>query len=138
MTTPTTRRIVMTDDDMARLRELVRASRVSARRDQKHLAELERELDNAEVVAPADIAHDVVTMHSVVRIRDLDTGAGAMYTLVFPSDADIARGRISVLAPIGTALIGYRAGDDIEWATPGGRRRLAIEEIVYQPETAAA
>jgi regulator of nucleoside diphosphate kinase len=132
------RRILVTEDDMDRLRDLVHASRRSARRDQNHLAELDRELDRAEVVAAADVPADVVTMHSVVRVRDLDTDARVDYRLVFPADADIERRRISVLAPIGTALIGYRAGDRIEWTTPGGKRRLQVEAVLYQPETAAA
>ena len=132
------RRIQVTDDDMTRLRELVRASRQSGRRDQHHLEELERELDRAEVVAAAHVPADVVTMHSVVRVRDLDTGARAVYRLVFPVNADIERRHISVLAPIGTALIGYRAGDRIEWATPGGTKRFEVEQVLYQPETAAA
>ena len=134
----TSRRILVTEDDMDRLKDLVRASRRSARRDQNHLAELDQELDRAEVVAAADVPADVVTMHSVVRVRDLDTGARVDYRLVFPADADIERQRISVLAPIGTALIGYRAGDRIEWITPGGTRRLEVEAVLYQPETAAA
>jgi regulator of nucleoside diphosphate kinase len=134
----TSRRILVTEDDMDRLRNLVRASRRSARRDQDHLAELDRELDHAEVVAVAEVPADVVTMHSVVRVRDLDSGARIDYRLVFPADADIERRRISVLAPIGTALIGYRAGDRIEWTTPGGTRHLEVEAVLYQPETAAA
>jgi regulator of nucleoside diphosphate kinase len=136
--TMTGRRIQVTDDDMTRLRDLIRGSRRSARRDLGHLAELEQELDRAEVVETDEIASDVVTMHSVVRVRDLDSGVTATYTLVFPVDADIERRRISVLAPIGTALIGYRAGDEIEWRTPGGPRRLRIEDVLYQPEAAAA
>jgi len=59
-----------------------------------------------------------------------------VYTIVFPVDADIEKKRISVLAPVGTALIGYRAGDIIEWATPGGTRRLQIEKVLFQPEAA--
>jgi regulator of nucleoside diphosphate kinase len=132
------RRILVTENDMDRLKDLVHASRRSARRDQNHLAELDRELDRAEVVAAAEVPADVVTMQSVVRVRDLDTGARVDYRLVFPADADIERRRISVLAPIGTALIGYRAGDRIEWATPGGTRRLEVEAVLYQPEMAAA
>ena len=134
----TSRRILVTEDDMDRLKNLVRASRRSARRDQDHLAELDRELDRAEVVAVAEVPADVVTMHSVVRVRDLDSGVRVDYRLVFPADADIERQRISVLAPIGTALIGYRAGDRIEWTTPGGTRHLEVEAVLYQPETAAA
>ena len=138
MTTMTGRRIQVTEDDMARLRDLVASSRRAARLDQSYLTELARELDGAEVVAATNIRRDVVTMHSVVRVRDLDTNATIVYRLVFPSDADIERRRISVLAPIGTALIGYRVGDRIEWTTPGGTRRLQIEDVLYQPETVAA
>jgi regulator of nucleoside diphosphate kinase len=131
------RRIVITEDDMARLRELVRQGRMTARRDHDHLADLEEELDRAEVVAAADIAADVVTMQSMVRVRDLDRNARLVYTIVFPVDADIDKQRISVLAPIGTALIGYRTGDVVEWATPGGRKRLRIEAVLFQPEAGA-
>jgi regulator of nucleoside diphosphate kinase len=134
----TRRQIFITDDDMARLREMVRRGGMTSRRDQTHLEELDRELDRAEVISPEDVSPDVVTMHSTVRVRDLDNGVSALYTLVFPVDADIDRKRISILAPIGTALIGYGAGDVIEWSTPGGPRRLEIEEVVYQPEAADA
>ena len=131
------RQIVITQDDMARLRELVRADRQRvSRRDRDHLAELDRELDRAEIVGPEDLSRDVVTMHSTVRVRDLDSGRTVVYTLVFPVDADIEKERISILAPIGTALIGYRAGDLVEWRTPGGTRRLRIEEVLFQPEAA--
>jgi regulator of nucleoside diphosphate kinase len=134
----TGRRILITEDDMARLRELVRQGRAAARRDQDHLAGLDQELDRAEVIATGDLSPDVVTMHSTVRVRDLDSGTSVVYTLVFPVDADIEKKRISVLAPIGTALIGYRAGDLLEWPTPGGTKRLHIEEVLFQPEAAAA
>ena len=134
----TTRRIQITAHDMERLRDIIRGSRRAARRDQGHLAALDQELDRADVVDAGSIAPDVVTMHSVVRVLDLDSGITATYAVVFPAAADIDRRRISVLAPIGTALIGYRAGDEIEWATPGGTRRLRIEEVLYQPEAAAA
>jgi regulator of nucleoside diphosphate kinase len=131
------RHIVITGDDMARLRELVRPGRRASRRDQGHLAELDRELDRAEIIGAEDLSPDVVTMHSTVRVLDLDRGASAVYTLVFPSEADIEKRRISVLAPIGTALIGYRAGDRVEWPTPGGGKRFRIEEVLFQPEAAA-
>jgi len=132
----TRRRIFITDDDMARLKDLVRRGRLASRRDQAHLEELEEELDRAEVVAAEDVSPDVVTMHSTVQVRDLDSGRSVVYTLVFPGEADIDRQRISVLAPIGTALIGYRVGDLLEWATPGGTRRLRIEDVLFQPEAA--
>jgi regulator of nucleoside diphosphate kinase len=130
------RRILITDEDMARLRELVRHGRKTSRKDQNHFEELHAELDHAEVVASGAMPSDVVTMHSTVRVRDLDSGKRVVYTIAFPTDADIERNRISVLAPIGTALIGYRAGDIVEWVTPGGTRRLEIESVLFQPEAA--
>ena len=132
------RRIVITNEDMALLRELVRRGRRSACRDRGHLAELDEELAEADVVDAVDVSADVVTMHSTVRVRDLDKGIRAVYTIVFPVDADIEANRISVLAPVGTALIGYRAGDVVEWTTPGGTKRLEIEEVLFQPEAAGA
>lgn len=132
----TRRRIVITEDDMARLRELVRQGRMAARRDRSHLAELDQELDRAEVIAAGEVMPDVVTMHSTVRVRDVDSGSSIVYTLVFPVEADIAQQRISVLAPIGTALLGFRTGDVFAWRTPGGTRRLQIEEVLFQPEAA--
>lgn len=131
------RQIVITQEDMARLRELVRHGMKTARRDQDHLGELDQELDRAEIVDAENLSPDVVTMHSRVRVRDLESGRSMVYTLTFPVDADIEKNRISVLAPIGTALIGYRAGDRVEWPTPGGTRRLQIEEVLFQPEAAA-
>ncbi len=75
-------------------------------------------------------------MNSTVRLKDLDTEKEMIYTVVFPSDADVAQNKISVLAPIGTALIGYRVGDIITWKVPAGLRKLRVEEIIYQPEAA--
>jgi regulator of nucleoside diphosphate kinase len=133
----TRRRILITEDDMAQLRELVHQGRIASRRDQVHLEELDRELDRAEVVTANDVSPDVVTMHSTVQVHDLDDESSVAYTLVFPEDADIDRKRISVLAPIGTALIGYRVGDLIEWATPGRTRRLQIDDVLFQPEASS-
>jgi regulator of nucleoside diphosphate kinase len=78
-----------------------------------------------------------LTMNSTFRLRDLDTGADVVYTLVFPGEADSTNGKISMLAPIGTAVLGYRVGDVVEWEVPAGlRERLRVEEISYQPEAA--
>lgn len=133
----TTRRIFITEDDMAGLRALVREGRMASGRDVAHLAELDRELDGAEVVPAGDVTPDVVTMHSTVRVRDIGNTRSMVYTLVFPSEANLNRGRLSVLAPVGTALLGFRAGDVVEWPTPGGTRRLQVEDVLYQPEAAA-
>ena len=75
-------------------------------------------------------------MRSKVRLRDVNTGEGMVYTLVFPAEANFEEGKISVLAPVGTAMLGYRVGSRIEWQVPSGLRRLKVEEILYQPEAA--
>ena len=79
---------------------------------------------------------DVVTMNSQVAIPDLDGGRLSIYTLVFPGSGDISKGKVSVLAPVGTALLGSRAGALIDLKGPGGRRRLRVEKILHQPEAA--
>ena len=128
--------IQVTQGDMEKLMALL-ASRLKLRtRDREHLEMLAQELDRAEIVQSRDIPADIVTMDSHVLVRDLDTGRESTYTLVFPSDADIAKGKISILAPIATALLGYREGDEIEGPTPGGRRRLNVIQVLYQPEAA--
>src|SRR5437899_1439557 len=128
--------IQVTQGDMEKLMALL-GSRLKLRtRDQEHLEMLAQELDRAEIVRSSDIPADTVTMHSQVLVRDLDTGRESTYTLVFPPDADIAKGKISILAPIATALLGYREGDEIVWPTPGGRRRFSVVQVLYQPEAA--
>lgn len=128
--------IFITEPDMEKLRGLLNSVKISASRDQEHLAMLEEELDRARIVSAGSVPADVVTMNSRVRMTDLDTGKEMTYTLVFPREADFSQGKISVLAPIGTAILGYRAGDVIEWRVPGGRRKLRVEEILHQPEAA--
>lgn len=97
---------------------------------------LEDELDRATVVTPAEVPPTVVTMNSEVRITELDTGCERRLTVVFPSLADIDDGRISVLAPMGLALLGARQGETVSWRTHRGTRTLRVEEIVFQPEAA--
>jgi regulator of nucleoside diphosphate kinase len=100
----------------------------------EYLKKLEEELDRADIVDPRDMPPDVITMRSTVRLKDLVNGEANTYSLVFPTEADFTQGKISVLAPIGTAILGYRRGDTIEWPVPSGLRRLKVDEILYQPE----
>ncbi len=136
METVQARRIRITRSDFGRLMQFIEARRGMSRRDEAHLEALEDELDRAEIVDSREIPPDVVTMRSRVRVRDLRSGEESVYTLAFPSEADIDAGRLSVLAPIGTALLGYRQGDVIEWRVPGGTRTLEVVEVLYQPEAA--
>lgn len=128
--------IVITEADYGRLLRLVEASRQFRKRDAEHLDGLEQELERATIVKDGDIPKDVVTMNSRVRVKDLGTGREMVYEIVFPGNADVANDRISVLAPIGTGLLGYSVGTTVEWAVPSGLRRLRILEVEYQPEAA--
>lgn len=130
--------IYITDHDLNRLRRLLDSKGRLEGRDQQYLRDLKQELDRAVVVAATDIPPNVVTMNSRVSLRDLDTDELAEYTLVFPGSADIRRGRLSVLAPIGTALLGCQEFDTIEWKVPVGVKRFRIDRILYQPEAAEA
>ena len=131
-TMETKRTIFITQADMKRLQSLIESMK-SSRED---LQALRAELDQAYVVAPADIPKDVVTMNSKAQVRDLETGEMMTYTLVFPGKANIDDGKISVLAPVGTAMLGHRAGEEFEWHVPAGPVRLRVEEVLYQPEAA--
>lgn len=125
----TSRTIVVTDRDFSRLSALVRARTAGDTRDQEHIERLEEELVHSMPVGAAEVPTDLVTMHSRVTIRDLDAGTSRTYTLVFPNEACLPSGRLSVLAPLGTAVLGYRVGDEIEWPMPGGVRRVRIESV---------
>ncbi|GMV50799.1 MAG: hypothetical protein AMXMBFR67_23420 [Nitrospira sp.] len=97
---------------------------------------LQNELDRAHIVEPTAIPDNVVTMNSQIRLKDMETDEEKNYTLVFPSDADIEKNKISILAQIGTAILGYRVGGTVDWLVPAGTRKVRIEEILYQPEAA--
>jgi regulator of nucleoside diphosphate kinase len=130
------REIIVTEFDQSRLRNLVEGTRQWNARDRTHVDHLESELDRAHVVPPVDVTPDVVTMNSEIVVRDMDSNEELRFAVVFPSDADLNRQKISILAPIGTAVLGYRAGDTIEWNVPGRTRRLRIERVLFQPEAA--
>ena len=125
------REIYITRRDIEKLRSIVK---IYNGNDAPHVERLEEELDRAKIVDSKDIPSDVVTMNSIVRIKDLDTGDEKTLILVFPGKQDASGKAVSILAPIGTALIGYREGDVIEWEVPAGKKRLQITEIIYQPE----
>jgi regulator of nucleoside diphosphate kinase len=127
--------IYITETDHERLTKLIEIARErDGDANRKHIDSLEEELERAEVVQQKDIPPDVITMRSTVRLKDMDTSDEMTYQLTFPAEANYDQGKISVLAPIGTAMLGYRRGAVIEWEVPAGVRRLKVEEILYQPE----
>ena len=126
--------IHITEFDLERLKILIQDAQFTEHRKSEYLERLQIEIDRAEVVSPQDIPSSVITMNSTVCLVDLDTGEEEVYTLVFPENADLKQGKISVLAPIGTAMLGYEVGDIFEWEVPAGKRKLRVEKILYQPE----
>jgi regulator of nucleoside diphosphate kinase len=133
----TTRQIYITRNDLTRLEELLRTARTfSEERDSDYLGQLEALLEGSYTVSAREVPADVVTMNSRVRLTSADGGSSTVYTVVFPADADAARQRVSVLAPLGAALLGCRVGQDAVWETPEGTRHLRVAEMLYQPEAA--
>lgn len=99
--------------------------------------DLRAELDRAHIVAPEDMPPDVVTMNSTVVFRMESSNNEFSLTLVYPDDIGDGSGKISVLAPVGSALLGLREGDEISWPKPGGGQlKVRILKITYQPERA--
>ena len=121
-------------EDVAKLRMLVEGERAPYSRDRFNLLRLEDELDRATVVPQAELPPDVIRMHSRIRLRDLETGLELNYVLVYPHQAGAFPGAISVVAPVGTALLGYAVGAEIEWVVPKGLRRLKVLAVRPPPE----
>jgi len=127
--------IYITEFDLERLKKLLWDAQSTDYRKSEYLEKLKVEIRRATVVSPRDIPSDVITMNSTVALQDLDTGDEETYTLVFPEDSDPGQGKVSILAPIGTAMLGYKVGDTFEWNVPAGKRRLQVKKILYQPES---
>ncbi len=125
--------IVLTSTDERRLAQMLEA--MAKEVDQDTLERLEDELERATIVESSQIPNDVVTMNSLVSFEDLETGQRSEVTLVYPSATSGSAGKVSILAPIGSALLGLSVGDSIDWPVPGGRsRRLRVTAVHYQPE----
>lgn len=121
--------IMITDQDYERLSLLVQHNETKAAQ------LLDEELARATIVSQKEIPKDVVTMNSRVRFVDEKTGKESEVTLVYPKDADVEQGKVSVLVPVGMALIGLRIGQSINWPMPSGEaRQLKVVSVVYQPE----
>lgn len=129
-----TRTIHITNNDERKLREAISEAHKGSYRNSVYIQQLEGELDRAVIVSPRDIPADVITMNSRVQLTNLTDSDQMELTLVFPGDAGKGSDHVSILAPIGTAMIGYRVGDVFEWDTPDGKVRMRVEKILYQPE----
>jgi regulator of nucleoside diphosphate kinase len=125
--------LTITDRDRALLERCI--TRALHARAHAEAEELEAELARAHIVDVARVPADVVTLNTTLVVVDADTNTRRIITVVLPEQADVERGRVSVLAPIGAAVIGLRLGDEIDWMLPNGRAaRLRVGEIILQPE----
>ena len=124
--------IILADRDHARLSELVETLRLQLDRtgpaveSSRCLELLEKELERARIVSLGDLPADAVALNSLVVVRDLDSGEKLAYEITWPGEAGTEHQGVSVLAPLGMALLGYRAGQVVEWPVPAGVRRLKI------------
>ena len=125
-------RIYISEVDAKRIKALVDlAPRVDAR-ERGYLAKLEEELNRAKIVPHAKLPEDVISVNSEVELEDLEDNSILRYILVFPEEADAAEGKISIIAPLGTGMLGYRTGDIFEWETPGGKMRLKVLKVTHR------
>ncbi|WP_442505427.1 nucleoside diphosphate kinase regulator [Novipirellula sp. SH528] len=127
--------ITITAADQERLEGLFLSDFADAFRDKPYLHHLRGELDIARIVAPNEIPRDVITMNSTVRLRDMESKETETFTLVYPDEANITEGKLSILAPLGTAILGNRVGDLVQWKIPSGVGRWRVEELLFQPES---
>ena len=126
--------ITLSSLDMDRIEALLAAIPASALAGK---AELQAELDRADVLAPEQVPPTVVTMNSTVKFSIVETGKEFCLTLVYPRDMDGSADLISIFAPVGGALLGLSVGDQLAWPGPGGKAMtVRVTEVIYQPERA--
>lgn len=119
-----------------RISKYFSSSNIINSRDRNNWEVLCRKVSKGEIVDSCKIRPDIVTINSRVQLKDLDTKKEILITLVFPDDANIEQGKLSILSPMGTAILGYSQGDVIKWEAPSGIRHIRIVKIHYQPEAA--
>ncbi len=125
------RKIYITEPDMKKLKEII-DDEIEYAKDKDHVRELDLELTRAKVVSDEKLPNDVITMNSKVLL--LLDGTEEEVSLVYPNEADVSQSKISVLSPIGTAILGYREGDSFEWKVPSGITKVEVKKVIYQPE----
>lgn len=122
--------ILVSESDAVQLRKLLNLPpSAKGAAEAENFRHLQGEFARARVVPDHELPEDVVTLGSAVTLRDVSSGEISAYTVVMPWDADASEGRLSILAPLGTALLGFRAGDEIEWPVPSGMIRFRIENV---------
>ena len=131
-------RVVLTASDHHELSLALAAVQKLGARRPGELRALQDKLGRAAIVHAPDLPEDAITMNSCAELIDLTTNERLKLTLVYPVDANLEAGRISVLDPLGTAMLGHRVGDRFEWNVPYAVRRLKVTAVRFQPEAALA
>lgn len=128
------RSVTISEFDYSCLQELLLFAKQFASPQHALIGDLEHELRRATIVSPEHIPPYLVTMNTQVRLVDVNTEKEWIYTLVFPRDADLETGKLSILSDLGVAILGYSVGDTIEWEFPNGLKTIRIDMICFQPE----
>jgi len=126
------KKLYVTEQDMARLEFILDAAFHKNNHQEENIKKLMDDMDGAVIVNERDVPTDVVIMNSEVSVMDIDSNEKMTFELVFPEDANLDKKKVSVLAPVGSAVLGYRAGDVVEWNVPSRRRRLKINKVVQK------
>jgi len=129
------RQIIITEPDRVKLQKLISDILQTEVDGTDHVRALDAEMRRAAVLPSGQVPSDVITMHSKV-VLSFGDGEDEIYTLVYPDEANLAENMVSVLSPVGTAILGYRAGDVVDWEVPDGTVAIHVKEVVYQPEAA--
>ncbi|MDP4283053.1 MAG: GreA/GreB family elongation factor [Bacteroidota bacterium] len=127
--TSTGSQVILLKDDYALLNEYVKNLHGIEVNEKENFKKLSHELGKAQLVNIEDFPIDIVRLDSSVVIKDLDTKRDMTLRIVMPQDADIKQKKISVLAPVGTALIGFRKGQKVRWNVPSGKKDFKIMEV---------
>jgi regulator of nucleoside diphosphate kinase len=126
------KKIIISDRDERTLRELLAKRQSFFAAEAMNLQRLTGELDRARIVPLEKLPADVVTLGSTVELEDVGDGEILTYTLTLPHEANVNEGRISILAPLGTGMLGYRVDDEFEWPVPTGKIRVRIRKLIAQ------
>jgi regulator of nucleoside diphosphate kinase len=126
--------IVVTKVDYSRLNSLILNLLDDRKSNLFELNYLNIEIKRAEKIDSRRIDPEYVTMNSIIEVTFLDQGKSMILRLVYPHDSNYQEGLVSVLSPLGCALLGYKAGDTVTFKAPGGTQTVRIDKVIYQPE----
>jgi regulator of nucleoside diphosphate kinase len=127
--TPTATPVILLKNDFEILNGYVKNLQGMQVNEKENFSKLYEEIKKAQIVDAEDFPNDIVRLNSTVVIKDLKTKRDMTLTIVLPQKADIKQRKVSVLAPIGTALIGFRKGQTVSWQVPSGKKDFMIMEV---------